>query len=79
MNRSLFTLPAAAWAAARAVAIVGLLAGLLAAQTPDTAFACGGLPCPPVESPFPALAGLQRESRSCRDRLAPLAVAEKRT
>ena len=51
MNRALFTLPAAAWAAARAVALVGLLAALLAAQDAPAAFACGG-PCPPPSPCF---------------------------
>ena len=51
MDRSRFTLPAAAWAAARAVAIVGLLAALLAAQDAPAALACGG-PCPPPSPCF---------------------------
>ena len=51
MTRPRFALPLVAWAAARAVAVVGLLAALLAAPVPTPAFACGG-PCPPPSPCF---------------------------
>jgi hypothetical protein len=53
MNRARFALPTAAWAAARAVAVAGLLAALLVAPSPMPAFACGDGSCEPPPPPPP--------------------------